>query len=107
MISFETDNSIIYSFLESTDNLFADFENDHVGAFDLGDDHYLFIYQAHNRDFILWKAAGAKQSHSVLLMLGEAVQLQEGLSVSVTEMAIALIEDKIISGTRTRFFDAH
>jgi hypothetical protein len=108
MITVWNDNSEIYNFLESKEKLFSDFEFDHVLGFDLEDDFYLVVYQAHNRDFILWKASGVRQSNAALLSLGEAIQLYEGLSVSVMDSALKLIEDRMISGTGNHFyFDAH
>ncbi|MCE3278345.1 MAG: hypothetical protein K0S44_536 [Bacteroidetes bacterium] len=108
MITVSTDNSSIYSFLEDHDKLINDFESDHVNAFDLENDYYLMIYQAHNRDFILWKVSDVNQSTSTLISLVEEIELYEGLSVSITEKAIKLIEDRIISGSGSvHFFDAH
>jgi hypothetical protein len=108
MITITTDNTEIYNFLEIQEKVFGDFDCDHVLGFDLDDDFYLIIYQAHNRDFIMWKATGVKQSASALLSLCESVELYEGLSVSVTDAAMKLMEDRIISGAGSHFyFDAH
>lgn len=108
MITVSNDNSSIYSFLESNDNLINDFESDHVNAFDLENDFYLMIYQAHNRDFILWKVSDVNQLPSALLSLVETLESYEGLSISIMEKAIKLIEDRIISGPGSvNYFDAH
>lgn len=108
MITVSTDNSSIYSFLESNDKLINDFESDHVKAFDIENDFYLMIYQAHNRDFILWKISDVNQSASILVSLVEKLELYEGLSVSIIEKAVKLIEDRIISGSGSmHYFDAH
>jgi hypothetical protein len=108
MITVSTDNSVIYSFLEANNKLITDFDNDHVKAFDLGNDFYLMIYQGHNRDFILWKIADVNQSPSTLLSLVEALEAYEGLSVSIIEKAVKLIEERITSGSSSvHFFDAH
>lgn len=108
MITFSDNNSSIYSFLESNDKLINDFESDHVNAFDLENDFYLMIYQAHNRDFILWKVSDVNQSSSDLAALVETLESYEGLSVSIIEKAIKLIEERIISGSGfIHYFDAH
>jgi hypothetical protein len=108
MISFSNNNTEIYSLLEEKEKLFKDFETDHVLGFDDGDDFYLIIYQAHNRDFLMWKVTGVRQSNAEMIMLDEEVEAYEGLSVSVQENAMQLIEDRIICGGGNQFyFDAH
>jgi hypothetical protein len=110
MISINLDNNEVYKLLEETGNLFTDFSVDKVILIDLEDDCYIVLYSESSRDFISFKAKNYIQDVDSLPSLLETVQdfSKPGVSVSLINLAVRLIENKIHSKNNARFyFDGH
>lgn len=110
MMKVSTDNSLIYTFLESTGQLPNDFTVDSTESFDHEDDFCLIIYSAFSRNFILFQAENYLQQTDALPSLLSSLQDYSGTSVSshLIEEAIKLVENKMHSKNNSRFFfDAH
>jgi hypothetical protein len=109
MNSITQNNEEAYFLLEKANKLFDDFNSDQVIAFDLEEDFYLVIYDSLTRDFITMKAENYRQDINALPELLEMAEENENgfLSAAAIDNVLNIIEDKILSGENTQFFDAH
>ncbi len=109
MNSITQNNEESYFLLEKANMLFDDFNIDQVVSFDLEEDFYVVVYDSLTRDFITMKAANYRQDKTSLPELLElAEENEEGLlSVAAIDKVVNVIEDKILWGENSQFFDAH
>lgn len=108
MIEVSKDNQEVYAMLEKEERLFSDFSIDHIFLFESKDDLYLVTYIASSRNFISFRAFGAKQDKNALPLLLEKLQEEEVILPSLLNKGVRLIEDKMFSKDNDRFyFDAH
>lgn len=109
MNTIEQNNEQAYFLLEKANMLFEDFNIDQVVSFDLNEDFYIVAYDSLTRDFITMKATGYRHDKDALAGLLDLVEdNKEGfLPASIVDAVVNIVENKILSGENSRFFDAH
>lgn len=109
-MTIETNNTIIYSFLENENQLPKDFDVDCVIDFEHKNCFYILVYESISRNFILLSADNyIEQPEELNHLLNELNSFNsndfDGLLI---EMAIKIVENKILSKNNSSFFfDAH